>query len=86
MVAVFADLDLEGRLRLFKGLGPEGTLARAGLVRVGWDADDDLDDYWTASVYLLPKAWTVLVGGPGVHEIDLRCPHCARPTRAMPEA
>jgi hypothetical protein len=79
MVAVFSDLDLEGRLRLIKGLSPEGPLARAGLVRVGWNAEDDLNDFWTAGVYLTSKAQRVLVGDVSVDDRSLRSPHSASP-------
>jgi len=86
MVAVFCDLDLEDRIKMIEGIGPEGTLARAGLVRIGWDVEDDLNDFWTAGISLLPKAQRVLVGGVSADDSSMRCPHCARPRRAVAEA
>lgn len=85
MVAVFADLDLEGRLKMIAGLGPEGTLARAGLVRVAWDSDDlnDLNDFWSAGIFMTSMAQRVMIGGVSADDCSLRCPHCARPARAL---
>lgn len=85
LVAVFEGLDLSERREMFRRLGPKGVLVQAGLVRAGWDEDDEIQDFWAANVYLLPKAFAMLTG-EAVTDGRARCPRCARPTRVVAEA
>jgi uncharacterized Zn finger protein len=61
MVAVFADMDMAGRLRLRDQLGEQGKLVQAGLIEQTWDGDR-LNDFWSSALYITPKAFDLITG------------------------
>jgi len=86
LVAVFGDLDLTGRVRLRGLLDENSRLVQAGLVEVGWDTSDALQDFWTATIHLTPKAYRVLVGEALEQPTDGHCPACGQSRRVVAEA
>ena len=76
MVAVFADLDLDGRLKLRDQLGCDGRLAQAGLIEAeGW-GEKRVQDFWSSGVFLTEMAFNRVVGKEPAD--DGKCPCCGQ--------
>ena len=67
---------LAGRLQLREQLGPDGKLARAGLIDFeGW-GERRVQDFWSSGLYLADAAFDRIVGiSP---EEDGKCPCCGK--------
>ena len=82
LVATFAGLGLEGRLRLREQLGPAGKLVTGGLVEVDLPGGERCQDFPTASVFIQNGAFEVIVGTASL-DVEGICPCCGHP--AQPE-
>jgi len=86
LVAVFGDLDLAARVRLRGVLDENSRLMQAGLIEVGWDTSDALQEFWMATIHLTPKAYRVMIGERLEQPAVGRCPDCGQPRRVVAEA
>lgn len=62
MIAVFADLDMAGRIKLRRQLGGDSKLVSGGLVEVELPHGEHPADFWTASMYVTLAAFERVVG------------------------
>ncbi len=78
LVTTFCGLDLAGQVGLRERLGLTGKLVSAGLVEVDLPGHERCQDFPTASIFIEPGAFDVIVG-IAQGDDERTCPCCGQP-------